>query len=81
MGNFVTDVGEFTSEDPILDQYEEGKYRGRLLISNISPSSNLLGGKVVIELHGWLTSSATRRTKGRPDPLRLIRIRWTSRSP
>jgi len=54
VGDLVTDVGEFKIKDPLLDQYEEGKYQGRFLISSISPSSYFLGGKVVIEVRAWL---------------------------
>jgi hypothetical protein len=34
--------------------FEEGKYQGRFLISNISPSSYFFGGKVVMEVRAWL---------------------------
>ena len=54
VGNLVTDVGEFKIKDPLLDQFEEGKYQGRFLISSISPSSYFLGGKVVIEVRARL---------------------------
>ena len=54
VGDLVTDVGEFKIKDPLLDQFEEGKYQGRFLISNISPSSYFLGGKVVIEVRAWV---------------------------
>ncbi|MBK7080435.1 MAG: DUF3275 family protein [Betaproteobacteria bacterium] len=54
VGDLVTDVGEFKIKDPLLDQFEEGKYQGRFLISSISPSSYFFGGKVVIEVRAWL---------------------------
>jgi hypothetical protein len=54
VGDLVTDVGEFKIKDPLLDQFEEGKYQGRFLISNISPSSYFFDGKVVIEVRAWL---------------------------
>jgi hypothetical protein len=54
VGDLVTDVGEFKIKDPLLDQFEEGKYQGQFLISNISPSSYFFGGKVVIEVRAWL---------------------------
>ncbi|MBK8688715.1 MAG: DUF3275 family protein [Betaproteobacteria bacterium] len=46
--------GRVRIKDPLLDQFEEGKYQGRFLISNISPSSYFFGGKVVIEVRAWL---------------------------
>ena len=54
VGDLVTDVGEFKIKDPLLDQFEEGKYQGRFLISKISPSSYFFGGKAVIEVRAWL---------------------------
>jgi hypothetical protein len=54
VGDLVTDVGAFKIKDPLLDQYEEGKYQGRFLISSISPSSYFFDGKVVIEVRAWL---------------------------
>jgi hypothetical protein len=54
VGDLVTDVGEFKIKDPILDQFEEGKYHGQFLIAKISPSSYFFGGKVVIEVRALL---------------------------
>ena len=54
VGDLLTDVGEFKVKDPLLDQFEEGKYRGQFLISKISPSSYFFGGKLVIEVRALL---------------------------
>ena len=66
VGDLVTDVGEFKIKDPLLDQFEEGKYQGRFLISNISPSSYFFGGKVVIEVRAWLADIFLDQADERP---------------
>ena len=66
VGDLVTDVGEFKIKDPLLDQSEEGKYQGRFRISNISPSSYFIGGKVVIEVRAWLADIFLDQADERP---------------
>ena len=66
VGDLVTDVGEFKIKDPLLDQFEEGKYQGQFLISNISPSSYFFGGKVVIEVRAWLADIFLDQADERP---------------
>src|SRR6266849_256536 len=76
VGDLLTDVGEFKVKDPLLDQFEEGKYQGQFLISKISPSSYFFGGKVVIEVRALLADifldkaeeAPAEPTPAEPDP-------------
>ncbi len=39
VGSLLTNIGEFSVKDPMLEQYSEGEYQGEFLISKIFPSS------------------------------------------
>ena len=58
VGRLVTDIGEFSVKDTLLDQYEEGKYEGDFGISRIYPSYYLAGGRLVVEVRATLESMA-----------------------
>lgn len=58
VGRLVTDLGEFSVKDTLLDQYEEGKYEGDFGISRIYPSYYLAGGRLVVEVRATLETMA-----------------------
>jgi len=39
VGRLTTSIGEFVVKDPQLDQYQEGKYDGQFVVTEIKPSS------------------------------------------
>ncbi len=54
IGELVTDIGEFKVKDPLIDQFEEGKYQGSFWVSHIYPYSYSAFGRVVIEIRAKL---------------------------
>lgn len=50
VGDLSTPIGKFKVKDAILDQYEEGEYRGTFLVTQIFPSTYVWGGRVVTEI-------------------------------
>jgi len=58
VGRLVTEVGEFSVKDTMLDQYDEGKYEGEFGISRIYPSHYLAGGRLIVEIRANLESVA-----------------------
>lgn len=50
VGDLSTAIGKFKVKDAILDQYEEGEYRGAFLVTQIFPSTYVWGGRVVTEI-------------------------------
>ncbi|HHC72953.1 MAG TPA: DUF3275 family protein [Thiotrichales bacterium] len=58
VGRLVTEIGEFSVKDTLLDQYEEGKYEGDFGISRIYPSYYLAGGRLVVEVRATLETLA-----------------------
>jgi len=58
VGRLVTEIGEFSIKDTVLDQYDEGKYEGEFGISRIYPSHYLAGNRLVVEIRANLESVA-----------------------
>lgn len=54
VGRLSTSIGEFTIKDALLDQYQEGKYRGDFTIKQIRPSYYSHGGRLVVEVRAEL---------------------------
>ncbi|MBA6133850.1 DUF3275 family protein [Pseudomonas juntendi] len=54
VGRLSTSIGEFTIKDALLDQYQEGKYRGDFAIRQIRPSYYSHGGRLVVEIRAEL---------------------------
>ncbi len=50
VGDLTTAIGKFKVKDAILDQYEEGEYKGSFLVTQIFPSTYVWGGRVVTEI-------------------------------
>lgn len=68
VGELSTEVGRFKVKDPILDQYEEGEYRGTFLISQIFPSSYVWGGRVITEVRANLVEIFLDEAEEKPMP-------------
>jgi len=58
VGRLITDLGEFSVKDTLLDQYEEGKYEGDFGISRIYPAYYLAGGRLIVEVRATLETMA-----------------------
>lgn len=58
VGRLVTELGEFSVKDTLLDQYEEGKYEGDFGLSRIYPSYYLAGSRLVVEVRATLETMA-----------------------
>ena len=56
VGRLSTSIGEFVIKDALLDQYNEGKYRGDFLITEIRPSYYSTSGRLVVEIRAKLDS-------------------------
>jgi hypothetical protein len=56
IGRLITDLGEFSVKDTLLEQYEEGRYEGNFNITQIFPSSYFAGGRFVVEVRATLKS-------------------------
>lgn len=56
VGRLSTSIGEFVIKDALLDQYDEGKYRGVFIITEIRPSYYSTAGRLVVEIRAKLES-------------------------
>ncbi|EXL06478.1 hypothetical protein BG46_17145 [Brucella anthropi] len=54
VGRLITSIGEFVVKNPELDQYDEGKYDGEFIITEIRPSTYNASGRMVIEVRAHL---------------------------
>ncbi len=54
VGTLHTPIGEFAIKDPILDQYDEGKYDGQFHIESIYQGHYIAGGRSVTEIRAKL---------------------------
>jgi hypothetical protein len=54
VGRLATAIGEFVIKNAELDQYDEGKYDGEFVITEIRPSMYTASGRMVIELRAHL---------------------------
>ena len=81
VGRLSTSIGEFVIKDALLDQYNEGKYRGDFLITEIRPSYYSTSGRLVVEIRAKLESmslddvdnltaeDAAKLSPSEPDPI------------
>jgi len=81
VGRLSTSIGEFVIKDALLDQYDEGKYRGDFLITEIRPSYYSTAGRLIVEIRARLESmslddvdnltpeDAARLSPNEPDPM------------
>ncbi|QLG94704.1 DUF3275 family protein [Pseudomonas yamanorum] len=81
VGRLSTSIGEFVIKDALLDQYDEGKYRGDFLITEIRPSYYSTSGRLVVEIRAKLESmslddvdnltaeDAAKLSPSEPDPI------------
>ncbi len=81
VGRLSTSIGEFVIKDALLDQYNEGKYRGDFLITEIRPSYYSTAGRLVVEIRAKLESmslddvdnltaeDAAKLSPSEPDPI------------
>lgn len=61
VGRLATAIGEFVVKNAELDQYDEGRYEGDFVITEIRPSTYSTNGRMVIEIRahlGGMTLSA-----------------------
>lgn len=54
VGRLATSIGEFVVKNPELDQYDEGKYDGDFVITEIRPSTYTANGRMVIEIRAHI---------------------------
>jgi hypothetical protein len=54
VGRLATSIGEFVIKNAELDQYDEGKYDGDFIITEIKPSTYTSSGRMVIEIRAHL---------------------------
>lgn len=54
VGRLITSIGEFVVKDATLDQYDEGKYDGQFVVTEIKPSCYTHGGRLVMEVRARL---------------------------
>jgi hypothetical protein len=58
IGRLVTELGEFTVKDTLLEQYDPGKYEGDFGISRIYPFSYAAAGGVRVEIRACIETIA-----------------------
>lgn len=76
VGSLETEIGEFRVKDALLDQFDEGTYKGMFWINQIYPSSYSTAGRMVIEVRAKLADvqidaedlGKVPDEKGEPDP-------------
>lgn len=56
VGRLVTELGEFSVKDTLLDQYDEGRYEGHFNVTQIYPTSYFASGRFVVEVRATLKS-------------------------
>lgn len=54
VGRLATSIGEFAVKDPELDQYEEGKYDGDFIITEIRQHSFNAAGGIITQTRAYL---------------------------
>jgi hypothetical protein len=54
VGRLATSIGEFVIKNAELDQYEEGRYDGNFVITEIKPFTYATSGRMVIEIRAKL---------------------------
>lgn len=67
VGRLLTSIGEFVVKNAELDQYDEGKFDGEFIITEIRPSTYTANGRMVIEIRahiGEMTLSSIDQLSG-----------------
>jgi len=72
VGTLITNIGEFSVKDSMLDQYAEGEYDGEFMVSKIFPSSYTWGGAVRVEIRAILESINVVSAQEKPMPTEQI---------
>jgi Protein of unknown function (DUF3275) len=57
VGELVTEIGDFKVIDPLLEQFQEGKYDGRFWIREIYQHSYFAHGKLIVEIRARLADA------------------------
>ena len=50
VGQLITQLGDFSVKDALLDQYDPGTYEGNFGIGRIYPSYYVAGGRIIVEV-------------------------------
>lgn len=58
VGRLLTEIGEFAVKDSLIEEYDEGRYKGEFGIIAITPSTYFAGGRTVVEVRARLGSIA-----------------------
>jgi hypothetical protein len=58
VGRLLTEIGEFAVKDSLIEEYDEGRYKGTFGIIAITPSTYFAGGRTVVEVRARLGSIA-----------------------
>jgi hypothetical protein len=58
VGRLLTEIGEFTVKDSLIEEYDEGRYKGEFGIIAITPSTYFAAGRTVVEVRARLGSIA-----------------------
>ncbi len=58
VGSLVTPIGEFTVKDPLIEQYQDGKYEGDFGISKIYLVSYVSRGRMTVEIRAKIETIA-----------------------
>lgn len=79
VGRLITEIGEFAVKDSLIEEYDEGRYKGEFGIISITPSTYFAGGRTVVEVRARLGSIALediaalagddRSPMSEPDPI------------
>lgn len=56
VGRLITELGEFSVKDTLLEQYDEGRYEGNFNVTQIVPTSYFAGGRFVVEVKAVIKS-------------------------
>lgn len=72
VGTLITNIGEFSVKDPMLDQYAEGEYDGEFMISKIFPSSYAWSGGVRVEIRAVIESFSIICSDEKPMPTEQV---------
>ena len=72
VGTLMTNIGEFSVKDSMLDQYAEGEYDGEFMVSKIFPSSYTWGGVVRVEIRAVLESISVASSQEKPMPTEQV---------
>ncbi|QNM96735.1 DUF3275 family protein [Chitinimonas koreensis] len=64
VGRLATSIGEFVVKNAELEQYDEGKYDGDFIVTEIRPSTYNANGRMVIEIRAHLGGMTLSKADG-----------------